>query len=94
MYNSAKFNDKLSPAFEISQVCQFVFTCGETYVLYTDSYKYLGVVFTEHLSWSKWVGNTAISASKAASYLIAKTINLVVLLYIIFTITYINPSVI
>ena len=72
-YSSVKLNNKLSPAFEISQVCQFVLTCGETFVLYTDSYKSLGVVFTEHLSWSKSVENTTISANKAASYLIAKT---------------------
>ena len=55
------------------QVCQLAFTCGETHVQYTDSYIYLGVVFTEQLSWSKSVKNTAISANKAASYLIANT---------------------
>ena len=37
------------------------------------TYVCLGVDFSEHLSWAKSVENTAISANKAASYLIAKT---------------------
>ena len=49
------------------------FSCSETPIQYTDSYKYLVVEFTEYLSWAKSVENTAISANKAASYLIAKT---------------------
>ena len=53
------------------RICQFQFTCGEVTIQYTD-YKYLGVDFLEHLSWAKSVENTAISANKAASYLIAK----------------------
>ena len=48
-----------------------VFTCRETPIQYTHSYKYLGVEFTEYHSWAKSVENTAISANKAASYLIA-----------------------
>ena len=54
------------------KICQFQFTCGEVTIQYTDCYKYLGVDFSEHLSWAKSVENTAISANKAASYLIAK----------------------
>ena len=55
------------------KICQFQFTRGEVPIQYTDCYKYLGVHFSEHLSWAKSVENTAISANKAASYLIAKT---------------------
>ena len=58
------------------KLCQFSFTCRETLIQYTDCCKYLG--------WSsliisagqyKSVETTAISANKAASYLIAKTIS-------------------
>ena len=49
------------------------FSCSETPIQYTDSYKYLVVEFTEYLSWAKSVENTAIPAAKAASYLFAKT---------------------
>ena len=55
------------------KVCQSRFSCSETPIQYTDSYKYLGVEFTEYFSCVKSVENTAISAKKAASYLIAKT---------------------
>ena len=55
------------------KLCQSKFSCSETPIQYTNSYKYLGVEFTEYLSWAKSVENTAISANKAASYLIAKT---------------------
>ena len=55
------------------RVCHFRFTCRETSIQCTDCYKYLGVEFTEYLSWAKSVENTAISANKTASYLIANT---------------------
>ena len=54
------------------KICQFQFICGEVPIQYTDCYKYLGVDCSEHISWAKSVENMAISANKAASYLIAK----------------------
>ena len=54
------------------EICQTAFSCGETLIGYTNCYKYLGVEFTEHLSWTKLIECTSISASRAASYLIAK----------------------
>ena len=55
------------------EVRQFRFTCRETPIQYTDCCKYLGVEFTDYLRWAKSVQSTAISAKKAASYLIATT---------------------
>ena len=66
------------------KLCQSTFSCNETPIQYTDSYKYLGVEFTEYLSWAKSVENTAISANKAASYLIAKTRSSSVFLFTIY----------
>ena len=68
-------NDDKTYTFRTSKkkLCQFRFTCRETPIQYTECYKYLGVEFTEYLSWAKSVETTAISANKAASYLIAKT---------------------
>ena len=66
------------------KLCQSTFSCSETPIQYTDSYKYLGVEFTEYLSWAKSVENTAISANKAASYLIAKTRSSSVFLFTIY----------
>ena len=56
------------------KLCQSRFSCSETPIQYPDSYKYLGVEFTDYLSCVKSVENTAISAKKAASYLIARHI--------------------
>ncbi len=55
------------------KLCQFRFTYRETLIHYTNSCKYLGVDFTEYPNWAKSLENTAISANKAASYLLAKT---------------------
>ena len=46
-----------------NKLCQSKFSCSETPIQYTNSYKYLGVEFTEYLSWAKSVENTAISAN-------------------------------
>ena len=73
------------------KLCQSTFSCSKTPIQYTDSYKYLGVEFTEYLSWAKSVENTAISANKAASYLIAKTRSIAVHSCLLYTITYISP---
>ena len=55
------------------QISNFLFTCREYRIYYTDIYRYLGVEFTEHLSWAQQIESTSISASRAANYLIAKT---------------------
>ena len=52
------------------EICQTVFSCGGTFIGYTNCYKYLGVQFTEHLNWTKLIECTSISASREASYLI------------------------
>ena len=33
------------------EICRFSFSCCGNDIDYTDSYKYLGIEFTEHLSW-------------------------------------------
>ena len=66
------------------KLCRSKFSCSETPIQYTNSYKYLGVEFTEYLSWAKSVENTAISANKAATYLIAKTRSSSAFLFIIY----------
>ena len=48
------------------------FHCRGKTIDYIDSYKYLGIIFTEHLSWGRAIENTALSANRAANYLIAK----------------------
>ena len=53
-------------------LCNKTISCCGRPIDYTDCYKYLGIIFTEHLSWNKAIESTAISASTAASYLIAK----------------------
>ena len=55
------------------QISNFLFTCGEYRIYYTDIYRYLGVEVTEHLSWAQQIESTSISANRAANYLIAKT---------------------
>jgi len=67
------------------EICRFSFSCCGNDIDYTDSYKYLGIEFTEHLSWIKLVDNVAISANRAANYLIAKAINSGALVYEVFT---------
>lgn len=64
--------------------CQFMFTCDETPVQSTDCYKCLGVEFTEHLSWANSLDNAAISANKAACYLIAETKSSVAFMYAVY----------
>ena len=54
-------------------LCKYKFQCCGVAIDYSAFYKYLGVIFTEHLSWTKTVENVATSASKAAGYLIAKS---------------------
>ena len=50
-----------------------IFKCCNAYITYTDKYKYLGVIFTEHLSLKATIEATSISASRAASLLICKS---------------------
>ena len=40
------------------QKCEFTFTCGKNRIDYIDNYKYLGVDFTEHLSWAQLIQST------------------------------------
>ena len=54
------------------EIRRFSFSCCGIHVDYTDSYKYLGIKFTELLSWMKLLDNRTISANRAANYMIAK----------------------
>ena len=67
------------------EICRFSFSCCGNDTEYTDSYKYLGIEFTEHLNWIKLIDNVAISANRAANYLIAKAKNSGALVYEGFT---------
>ena len=67
------------------QTCECTFTCGKDHIEYIDSYKYLGVDFTEHLSWVQLIQSTSISANRAASYLIAKARNSGALVFEVYT---------
>ena len=69
----------------MKEICRFSFSCCGNDIDYTDSCKYLGIEFTEHLSWIKLVDNFAISANRAAIYLIAKATNSGALVYEVFT---------
>ena len=69
----------------MKEICRFSFSCCGNDIDYTNSCKYLGIEFTEHLSWIKLVDNVAISANRAANYLIAKAINSGALVYEVFT---------
>ena len=57
----------------MKQISNFLFTCGEYHIYFTDIYRYLGVEFTEHLSWAQQIESTSISTNRVANYLIAKT---------------------
>ena len=61
------------------------FHCRGKTIDYIDSYKYLGIIFTEHLSWGRAIENTALSANRAANYLIAKARVSVGFAYEVFT---------
>ena len=70
--NKTKIMNIRHPRNEISNM-KF-YCCGKT-IDYIDSYKYLRIIFTEHLIWGRAVaiqqysGNTALSANRAANYL-------------------------
>ena len=49
------------------QKCKYTFTCGKDHIEYIDSYKYLGVDFTEHLSWAQLIQSISKSANRAAN---------------------------
>ena len=49
------------------QKCGYTFTCGKDRIDYIDSYKYLGVDFTEHLSWVQLIQSISKSANRAAN---------------------------
>ena len=68
-----------------NEICRFSFSCCGNDINYNDSYKYPGRKFTEHLSWMKLIDNVAISANRAASYLIAKAKNSGALVCDVFT---------
>ena len=67
------------------QKCEYTFTCGKDHIDYIDSYKYLGVDFTEHLSWAQLIQSISISANRAANYLIAKARNSGALVFEVYT---------
>ena len=67
------------------QKCEFTFTCGKDRIDYIDNYKYLGVDFTEHLSWAQLIQSTSISANRAANYQIAKARNSGSLVFEVYT---------
>ena len=67
------------------QKCEFTFTCGKDRIDYIDNYKYLGVDFTEHLSWAPLIQSTSISANRAAIYLLAKARNSGALVFEVYT---------
>ena len=68
------------------QKCEYTFTCGKDRIDYNiDSYKYLGVDFTEHLSWAQLIQSISISANHAANYLIAKARNSGPLVFEVYT---------
>ena len=50
-----------------------VFTCGNDVIDISDSYVYLGVLFTEHLDYNQMAKHVSKSASRALGLLIAKT---------------------
>ena len=50
----------------------FQFNCGDYVITYTDSYKYLGLWFDEHLSWDKAIRELSKSASRALGCLTTK----------------------
>ena len=63
------------------QKCEYAFTCGKDHIDYIDSYKYLGVDLTEHLSWAQLIQSISI----AANYLIAKARNSGALVFEVYT---------
>ena len=67
------------------QKCEFTFTCVKDRIDYIDNYKYLGVDFTEHLSWTQLIQSTSISANRAANYLIARARNSGALVFEVYT---------
>ena len=81
-HNKTKIIHFRSPKKEI---CRFSFSCCGNDIDYTDSYKYLGIEFAEHLSWMKLIDNVTISANRAANYLIVKAKNSGELVYDVFT---------
>ena len=50
----------------------FNFFCGSHSLVYVDSYKYLGIWFSEHVTWNKAVKELSKSASRALSCLTVK----------------------
>ena len=52
---------------------QYVFTCGDAPIPSAERYKYLGLIFTEFLSYDDMASMVASSASRALGLLIAKT---------------------
>ena len=67
------------------QKCEYTFTCGKDRIDYIDNYKYLGVDFTEHLSWAQLSQSTSISANRAANYLIVQARNSGALVFEVYT---------
>ncbi|VDI31889.1 Hypothetical predicted protein [Mytilus galloprovincialis] len=59
------------PSIDISQS---TFTCGGHTLLFTDSYKYLGVWFDEHLTFQKNAKELSKAASRALGALCGKVI--------------------
>ena len=55
-----------------SITCQYIFKCGDATVDFRDSYKYLGLEFTEHLAYDVTVKKVAQSAHRALGLLISK----------------------
>ena len=64
---------------------QMILCCGNDSIEYTDCYKYLGVEFTEQLSWAKVIESTSLKTSRAASYLIAKMRSSGAFVYTVYT---------
>ena len=53
-------------------ICNHKFLCCGMTIEYTASYKYLGIIFTEHLDWTKTIENASVSAGRSANYIVAK----------------------
>ena len=63
----------------------FIFTCGENILLYTDKYVYLGLTLTDHLDYNVTAKIVAQSAGRALGLLIAKYKSLGGMPYNVFT---------
>ena len=63
--------------------------CGNDSIEYTVIYKYLGMEFAEHLSWTRFLRVPHSKLVEAASYLIAKMRSSGAFVCIIFILTYI-----